>query len=255
MRSSESPHANDLKPGSARRSGVLSAAERRSYEQGCRSFERGDDEAALEQLGELLRSRDGFADVHYMVGILLERKNEIDQATRSLTRALRINPGYSEAMLALASLYERQGDFERSREIAERARRATAAPPGVLDPTTRGKLANLQARVGDAYREAGELREAVEAYHKALDRCPDFHDIRMRLGIALRDLGHQDRALAEFRRVQRGNPNLLDAAVQLGLTLYTLGRSDEAVREWQAVIERDPTREDARMYLRLVPLK
>ena len=75
MRSSESPRANDLKPGAARRSGALSPAERRSYEQGCRSFERGDGEAALEQLGELLRSRDGFADVHYMVGILLERKN------------------------------------------------------------------------------------------------------------------------------------------------------------------------------------
>jgi tetratricopeptide (TPR) repeat protein len=254
MRSSESPQATDGRPAGAKRRGALSAAERRSYEQGCRSFERGDDEAALAALGELLRSRDGFADVHYMVGILYERKDEIEQATRSLTRALRINPGYHEAMLALASLYERQGDFERSREIAERARRASATPPGVLDPTTRGKLANLQARVGDAYREAGELREAVESYHKALDRCPDFHDIRMRLGAALRDLGLQDRALAEFRRVQRGNPNLLDAAVQLGLTLYTLGRSEEAVREWKAVLERDPSREDARMYLRLVPL-
>jgi tetratricopeptide (TPR) repeat protein len=255
MRSSESPPASDASPGAAKRSGALSPSERRCYELGCRSFERGDGEAALDQLGELLRTRDSFADVHYMVGILLERKNEIEQATRSLTRALRINPGYSEAMLALASLYERQGDFERSREIAERARRATATPPGVLDPTTRGKLANLQARVGDAYREVGELREAVEAYHKALDRCPEFHDIRMRLGMALRDLGHQDRALAEFRRVQRGNPNLLDAAVQLGLTLYTLGRSDEAVKEWQAVLARDPSREDARMYLRLVPLE
>lgn len=255
MRSSESPpRATSVDAGRAARSGPLSTEERRCYEQGCRSFERGDADAALEQLGQLLRSRDGFADVHYMMGILLERKNEVEQATRSLARALRINPGYTEAMLALASLYERQGDFERSREIAERARRAQAAPAGSLDPTTRGKLANLQARVADAYREAGELREAVEGYRKALDRCPDFHDIRMRLGMTLRDLGLQDQALAEFRRVLRGNPNLLDAAVQVGVTLYTLGRSDEAVREWSVVLERDPSREDARMYLRLVPV-
>ena len=255
MRSSESPRASDAGSAAGRRSGPLTPDERRCYEQGCRSFERGDAEAALEQLGHLLASRDGFADVHYMVGILLERKDEIEQATRSLARALRINPGYTEAMLALASLYERQGDYERSREIAERARRAQATPPGTLDPTTRGKLANLQARVGDAYREAGELREAVEAYRKALDRCPNFHDIRMRLGSVLRDLGLQDQALAEFSRVLRGNPNLLDAAVQLGLTFYTLGRSEEAVREWNAVLERDPSREDARMYLRLVPTR
>jgi tetratricopeptide (TPR) repeat protein len=241
MRSSESPRASDVRPAAASRSGPLTPEERHRYEQGCRSFERGDADAALEQLGQLLTSRDGFADVHYMMGILHERKDEIEQATRSLARALRINPGYTEAMLALASLYERQG-----------ARRAQATPPGTLDPTTRGKLANLQARVGDAYREAGELREAVEAYRKALDRCPGFHDIRMRLASVLRDLGLQDQALAEFSRVLHGNPNLLDAAVQLGLTLYTLGRCEDAVREWNAVLERDPAREDARMYLRLV---
>jgi len=252
MRSSESRRVSDVRPPAVSRSGPLTPAERHSYEQGCRSFERGDADAALEQLGRLLDSRDGFADVHYMMGILLERKDEIEQATRSLSRALRINPGYTEAMLALASLYERQGDYERSREIAERARRAQATPAGTLDPTTRGKLANLQARVGDAYREAGELREAVEAYRKALDRCPAFHDIRMRLGAVLRDLGLQDQALTEFSRVLRGNPHLLDAAVQLGLTFYTLGRSADAVNEWNAVLERDPSREDARMYLRLV---
>ena len=107
MRSSESPRASEARPRGGSRSGPLTPAERRQYEQGCRSFERGDADAALEQLGQLLASRDGFADVHYMMGILLERKNEIEQATRSLARALRINPGYTEAMLALASLYER----------------------------------------------------------------------------------------------------------------------------------------------------
>ncbi len=167
----------------------LTPSERRAYKLGRRSFERGDDDTALEQLRRLLRTRQGFADVHYMLGVLLERRNEMAAAARCLTRALRLNPDYAEARLALASLYERQGDYERSREITEHARARSAGPDGALDPTTRGKLANLQAALGDAYREAGELREAIEAYRKALDRCPDFHDIRLRLGIALREAG------------------------------------------------------------------
>ena len=101
----------------------------------------------------------------------------------------------------------------------------------------------------------GEVRDAIEAYRKALDRCPDFHDIRQRLGLALREAGLPNRALAEFRRVLRANPAFLDAAVQLGFSLYTLGRSDEAIREWEAVLERDPSRDDARMYLRLAGRK
>lgn len=233
--------------------GPLSSAERRAYELGRRSFERGDVDAALSQLGTLLRTRREFADVHYMVGTLLERQDDLARASDSLNEAVRLNPNYTEALLALASVTERQGDFDRSREIAERARDLARSRRGALDPTTRGKLANLQAQLGDAYREAGELSEAIEAYRKALDRCPDFHDIRHRLGIALREAGRPDRALAEFRRVLRGNPSFLEAAIQMGLTLYTLGRSEEAVELWTEVLERDPERREAEMYLRLVP--
>jgi len=230
----------------------LSQVERRHYQLGLRSFERGDDEAALAHLSELVRTREGFADVHYMLGVLHERRDDAPAAARSLTNALRINPGYTEAMLALASVYERLGDFDRSREVTERARAVVPAGEGRVDSTTRAKLANLQAALGNAYREAGELREAIEAYRKALDRCPTFHDIRMRLASALREVGLPQQALGELERVRRASPGLLDAAVQIGVVHYSLGRSEEAVREWQAVLARDPERRDAAMYLRLL---
>jgi tetratricopeptide (TPR) repeat protein len=232
--------------------GPLTSAERCAYELGRRRFQRGEVDGALAELSRLLETRRGFADVHYMVAVLLERKNRIRPAVESLQEALRLNPSYTEALLALASLYERQGEFERSRELAARARDGAPQAAGALDATTRGKLANLQAELGDAFRDAGELPDAIEAYRRALDRCPDFHDIRHRLGIALREAGLPDRALAEFARVQRGNPAFLDASVQRGVTLYSLGRSAEAVAQWSEVLERDPGRGDARMYLRLV---
>ena len=238
--------------GVAQKTGPLTAAERETYELGRRSYERGDVDDALTQFDRLLQTRRGFADVHYMMGTLLERKNDLELAAQSLREALRLNPSYAEAMLALASIYERLGNFDRSREIAERAMETARPRLGALDATTRGKLANLQAQLGDAFREAGDLAEAIDAYHKALDRCPKFHDIRHRLGIALREAGLPDRALAEFRRVLRAKPEYHDAAVQLGLTLYTLGRADEAIEQWRAVLERDVTRSDAQMYLRLV---
>ena len=232
--------------------GPLSASERRHYRLGVRSFERGDDENALAHLSELVRTREGFADVHYMLGVLHERRDDVAAAATCLSRALRINPDYAEALLALAAVYERQGDFERSREVTVRARSRASAGDGRLDATTRGKLANLQAALGDAYREAGELHEAIEAYRKALDRCPSFHDIRMRLAVALRETGLPHQALAELERVRRAHPAWLDAAVQIGLVHYSLGRSEDAVREWKAVLGREPERRDAAMYLRML---
>ena len=232
--------------------GRLTVAEREAYRLGRLGFERGDAEAALARLSGLLRTRPRFADVHYMVGVLLEARGDYEGAAESLREALRINPSYCEAALALASVYERQGDFRRCRSVAERLQSLQRPSDGALDPTTRGKLANLQAALGDAYREAGELRQGIEAYRKALDRCPGYHDIRYRLAIALREAGLPHKAIEELKRVLRARPGYLDAAVQLGLSYYTLGRSEEAAREWQAVLQREPSREDVRIYLRMV---
>jgi len=187
-----------------------------------------------------------------MVGILLERKGDLEAATDSLRQAIRINPSYAEALLALATVHEHRGDYERSRELAERASMVSRGAPGALDATTRGKLANLQAAVADAYADVGELREAIEGYRKALDRCPDYHDIRYRLGVVLRESGLPSQAEQEFRRVLRSNPVFLDAQVQLGLTYYTMGRSHDAIEQWTKVLQQVPGRDDAKMYMRLL---
>ena len=230
----------------------MTSSERDLYNQGRASFERGEIDRALESLGTLLERKTGFADLHYMVGVLLDQRGDVDGARERLRDAIRLNPSYTEALLALASVYERDGDFDRSRNLTERAAEASQGPPGALDPTTRGKLANLQAAVGDAYAEVGEHREAIQAYNKALDRCPDFHDIRHRLGVVLRAAGLPHRAELEFQRVIRSNPDLVGAQIQLGLTYYTMGRTPEAVELWNEVLRRDPSERDALMYLRMV---
>ena len=230
----------------------LTPVEREQYAYGRTCFEHGEVDRALESLGPLLSAKDGFADLHYMVGVLQDRRGDVPAAIERLRDAIRLNPCYAEALVALASIHERQGDFERSQVLSERAATVAGSQSGGLDATTRGKLANLQAAVGDAYAEVGELPEAIDAYRKALDRCPDFHDIRYRLGIALREAGLPHQAGLEFRRVLRGNPEMLEAQVQLGLTCYSMGRAGDALALWSAVLERQPGRSDAQMYLRMV---
>jgi len=244
--------AEPARPSTAGAEAPLTVTERRTYELGRRRYARGDCEGALRALRRLLETRRGFADVHYMVGTLLEQENDLGPAADHLREALQLNPAYTEAMVALASIYERLGEFDRSRALAERVAEHAQPTAGPVDATTRGKLANLEAELGDAYREAGELGDAIEVYRKALDRCPTFHDIRFRLGVSLREAGLPDRALAEFARILRANPGCAEAAIQRALTLYSLGRSDDAIAEMRAVAALHPTREDAQMYIRLL---
>jgi tetratricopeptide (TPR) repeat protein len=231
----------------------MTPSEQAAYSLGRNSFVRGEDETALAAFRTLLRTRDGFADVYYMMGVLQDRRGDLDAATHDLGEAVRINPTYAEALLALATVYERRGDYDRAQQYAQRAAASSASTTiGGIDATTRGKLANMQARFADACLEAGDVREAIDAYRKALDRCPEFHDIRHRLGVALREAGLAHKAVLEFQRVLRANADYLDSYIQLGLTYYTLGRPQEAVEQWAYVLERDPASEDALMYLRLV---
>ncbi len=230
----------------------MSIAEREVYARGRKHFELGEIDPALEAFSSLLRTRHDFADIHYMVGILFDHKGDLDAAAGSLRKAIRLNPRYSEALLALATVHERRGDYDRSRELAERAASVASGEAGRLDPTTRAKLANLQAAVGDAYAQVGERREAIEAYRKALDRCPDFHDIRHRLSVVLREAGLPHQAAEEQRRILRANPDLADTRIQLGLTYYSLGRAEEALAEWDRVASLQPERQDVEMYRRLV---
>lgn len=238
-----------MQPNSSQR---MTPGERELYVHGRACFERGDVDLALESLTPLLAARSGFADLHYMVGVLLDRRGDAKAAAERLRDSIRLNPSYTEALLALASLYERDGDYERSQALSERAATVAGSATGGLDRTTRGKLSNLQAAVADAFAQVGELPEAIEAYRRALDRCPEFHDIRHRLGTALREAGLPHQAALEFKRVLRGNPGMLEAQVQLGLTYYSLGRAADAVTLWSEVLRRQPGRQDAQMYLRMV---
>jgi tetratricopeptide (TPR) repeat protein len=237
----------------------MTVSEREAFVLGRQCYARGDPENALRHLARLLETCPRFADVHYLMGLIREELGDVEAAVSSFEQALHINPGYTEAFLALASTYEQRGDYDRTRSLARRmspaaldASGAPAPEDGSPDPTTRAKLANLHAALGDAYHEVGDVKEAIEAYRKALDRCPTFHDIRQRLGIALREAGLASQALREFWRILRANPKYLDAAVQLGLTYYTMGRSGDAIAQWEGVLKRDPARDDARMYLRML---
>ena len=228
------------------------ASDREILMLGRRAFERGDDEAAREQLDRLVAHGARFADVHYMLGMIAEHRGDLNGALDRLREAIRLNPSYVEALLALASLHERRGEFDRSQGYAERASQLCRPTAGGLDPTTRGKLANQQAALADALVEAGERRAAIEQYRGALERCPTFHDIRHRLGVTLREAGLPAQAATEFQRILAAHAGLLDSQIQLGVTWYTMGRTADAIAEWDAVLEKDPSRDEARMYLRLV---
>lgn len=229
----------------------LTPGERLALRRGRQGVERGDAPGALPDLQTLVAERPGFADAHYWLALAHEQQGELPEAAGCLEEALRLNPGYVEARLALACVYEQQGEWAEARRLSLETPRVASPGRGRLDATTLGKLANLHASLGDAYREVGELSEAIDAYRKALDHGPRFHDLRLRLAVTLRDAGLPRQALSELDRILRADPTQLGARVQQGVTLWSIGRQQEACTAWREALARDPELADAQAYLRM----
>jgi tetratricopeptide (TPR) repeat protein len=203
-------------------------------------------------LREIVRHRGSFADMHNMLGVILHQHGHFSDAEKQFELALAVNPAYTEAALNLAVTYNDLGKYKEAREVYSSATarsRLEGAGDQPLDPFARGKIANMHARIGDAYVAVGLYDDAVREFRRALELCPTFVDIRTKLGSTLRDKGEKEAAIAEYQAVKETQPAYLPARIHLGVTLFALGRKDEARAEWEAVLHADPANKSCKMYL------
>jgi tetratricopeptide (TPR) repeat protein len=203
-------------------------------------------------LSELAEGDGEYADVFDMLGVIYHQRGRVADALRMFERALAINPAYTDAALNLAVTYNDLGRYQEAKDLYERVVDASKNAPRRLDPYARGKLANMHADLGAAYRELGQYTDAVREYEKALALGPDFHDVRTRLGATLRDMGNLAAAAEQFERVRLDKPAYLPARLQLGLALYGLGRRADALDEWQQILALEPGHKSATMYVAMV---
>lgn len=211
-----------------------------------REFER-----AEELLRMVLEEEDRFADVHDMLGVIAHARGNFAIAERHFERALEINPSYTEAALNLAVTYNDRGKYEKAREIYSRIQAKQIETTG-LDPFVRGKLANMHADLGQAYRDAGLVREAIAELERATALCPQFPDLQTKLGSLLRETQDLAGARLRYEAALQVNPNYVPARIQLGVTLLTLGERDAAEEQWKKVLAIEPDNAQTKMYLRML---
>src|SRR5215470_17812301 len=212
-------------------------------------YQAHDYDAAEKVLVQVLEKHRGFADIFNMLGVIWHGQGKMEDAQGAFEEALKLNPSYTEAALNLAVTYNDLGKYAEAREVYGKAIQRTRAAPRSLDPFVKGKLANMHADLGAAYAAHGLYPEAVREYHKALELCPTFGDLRTRLATVLRDSGDAVGAARELEIVKTTQPRYLPARLALGTTLYMLGRRDDATREWEAVLGVDPDNKAAKLYL------
>jgi tetratricopeptide (TPR) repeat protein len=198
---------------------------------------------ALRLLQALTWDYPRLAEGHRMLGELLARRGEIDEARDSLTLALHFAPESARAHYALGAL-----ELSQHRIPAAVSALTQAIEHGGPDATMYNTL-------GAAHAEAGAHLKAVECFRKAIEARPDFAEAHSNLGYVLfRELEEQDEGPAAIERaIELGAQG--DAVwVNMAMVWQRRGDSDRALAVYEDLLARDPGMAQARLNRGLIRL-
>jgi cytochrome c-type biogenesis protein CcmH/NrfG len=99
---------------------------------------------------------------------------------------------------------------------------------------------DLQALIslGNAYFDADQYQQAIDAYSKALVIDPKNADVRTDMGIMYRKLGQFDKAVEAFRQAAQDQPLHVNSRFNLGVVLkYDKKDFKGAIQAWEEFLK------------------
>ncbi len=184
---------------------------------------------AAEQLyREILQADPNQAEVLSLLGLILQDRGQVEEATALLSRAIEIAPEYPEAYANLA----RGLSFRRdSAGAVAAARRATE-----LDPD----LGEGWLQLGRALLDLNNHHEAVAALRNASRHFADDPGVHAGLGYAAQQAGDRATAASAWKEVLRLQPDRVDAMVNLGAAHAEMNQLGEALEWHKSAVARAP---------------
>ena len=200
-----------------------------------------DPKIATKILEQALQIDPRFVNALVTLGICEMSREDWNAAERALVRALAIRPNEALALNELAYVYGAQDKYEIGLRYA---RRSTDANPGNLRAwNMRGLLARelAKATAGTESERAELLKEAINAYSKALDLDPRNVSAYVERSTLNRLTGHLQQAGEDARNAVMFGPERTFAWNALGRFQAEAGFHDKAAETFAKVIELDPT--------------
>lgn len=160
------------------------------------------------------------------------RAGEIEPAVRLYRRVLRIEPRHAEVLHLLGVAALQQNRYQAAVDTIRRAIDQDAANP------------LYHSNLGVAYRDLGEIDQAIASFQVAIRLAPDFAGAHYNLGLALSCVARHAEAAGALRDAVQRDPEFTDAWISLGSAMSACGHYTEAVDCFNRALELDPDSAD-----------
>jgi tetratricopeptide (TPR) repeat protein len=167
-------------------------------------------------------------DVYYNLGNALKEKNQLDEAIINYRKALQLNPNLCDAYINLGIALKGKHQLDEALTCYQKALQ--------INPDNASAYYNL----GITLQMKGQLDEAIKCYQRALQLNLDVYYVYNNLGLAFLEKGQFDEAITCHQKALEMNPNYSDAHNNLGWAFYNKGQFDEAIHCYRRALELDP---------------
>ncbi|MBN8559821.1 MAG: GNAT family N-acetyltransferase [Leptolyngbya sp. UWPOB_LEPTO1] len=140
-----------------------------NYELGDECQQVGDDTGAIECYQQAIAMNPELVEAYLALGLVLQKQKRWEDAIAAYQKVQTLQPDNLQAELGIAAVLHAQNKLS----IDDQARYAA-----------------LSYELGNAQRQAGDLKSAIESYRQAITLRPDLVEVRNHLRLALQDQGN-----------------------------------------------------------------
>lgn len=187
-----------------------------------------------------LQQREGLSEEQQLLALLILERTYVQNdrfadAIEVLSQLKERQPRQREELLNRMADYALEGGLNEG--AVEYALRAVESNPD---------NARAQSKLGDVYRDIGDMESAAGHYQTATDIDPRDHNARLRLAQALEALGRTEEAEDAYMEVVREateNQLIRDAGDRMLVLAHRRGRLDALETQWAPLVFRMPIRD------------
>ena len=206
------------------------------YNLGQAYIKRGDNEKALEVLGQALKLSPNSVETLYLIAQTYADGGKDLDALELLVKAHKLAPGNTDVIFLMARLSMKQAFYEDAIPLLEEGLKVVPNPPKLL------------AALGECYFMSGKVDKARDTFQTLIQVDPSARSYAF-MALSYRHLGRFDEAVKYLEQGLKADPHDVSCLYNLGYIASRQGQYDQGEKWLKQALDVDPNYAEALLEL------
>ncbi len=197
--------------------------------QGSLKILEGDTKGAEAVFKKVLELNSDYAPGHVRLGLVYLQAKQVEDALKSLKKALELDPFQTEALGLIVDIYMRDKKVDEAFNICKEQKGKIAG--------NRISVARIESLEGNIFMADGDPQKAKQHYEAAIESDPGFLAPHMVLARIYAREKKMSLVISQYETVLRKNPKFIQACMALGVVYEGQGETKMAEKYYRKALK------------------